>query len=96
MMYISHGSDLKPIVIWILVDNGIKINHLDNDGWNVLSYAASKKIPLSIWETLLYFGANVRIVDNYGKNIIERVLYRYGPNLPEELIKTLIEGGFPY
>ena len=53
-------------------------------------HASSKQTALSIWEILVDAGADVKIIDKYNKNIIDKVLFRYSPALPEKIIKTLI------
>ena len=92
MIYICYANEVKPIVIQILIDNGININHKDNDGWNILTYASCKQTPLSVWEILVDSGADVKIIDNNRKNIIDRVLsqYSYAVILHKKIIKTLI------
>ena len=77
MIYICYAKVVKPIVIRILIDYGIKINHLDNDGWNVLTYASCYETPLSVWEILIDSGADINIIDNYGKNVMERFVFRF-------------------
>ena len=90
MVYICYARVVKPIVVRILIDNGIQINHLDSEKQSVLVHASSKQTALSIWEILVDAGADVKIIDKYNKNIIDKVLFRYSPALPEKIIKTLI------